>query len=289
MIEKKTGAGGLETLVLSEKSGDLVELVPERGAIVTRFRSKGEEVLFLDPATLVDKTKNVRGGVPVLFPIAGKLPEGRYEWGGKKYEMGQHGFGRNKAWRIASQDDAPRGPSVRLALSSDDSTRAVFPFDFEAGCTVTLSDGKLTVALDATNKGKEELPVQFGFHPYFTVPDAAKKDARLETKATKGFDNKTGKDVTIGAIDFTADEVDLHLADHGAPGTKLARGADRRDLRLGWSPDVKRVVLWTLKGKDFICVEPWTGPGGALAKNDPSLIRLAPAQSARMWMEISLA
>ena len=289
MIEKKTGEGGLETVVLSTKDGDLVEVVPERGAIVTRFRSKGEEVLFLDPATLADRTKNVRGGVPVLFPIAGKLPDGRYEWADQVYALPQHGFGRNKAWRIASQTDDARGPSLRLALASDDSTRAVFPFDFEAGVTVTLAEGTLTVALDATNRGEGEMPVHLGFHPYFVVPDAAKKDAHLETKATRGFDNKTQKDVKVTAIDFTGDELDLHLADHGAAGTRLTRGAGRRDLRLSWSPDVKRVVLWTLKGKDFICVEPWTGPGGALANNDRSLIWLAPGQNARLFMEIALA
>ena len=68
----------------------LAEVVPERGAICSRLRIGGSEVLYLDPATLADPTKNVRGGIPVLFPIAGKPDPGS--------ALKQHGFARNLPW-----------------------------------------------------------------------------------------------------------------------------------------------------------------------------------------------
>ena len=61
----------LESLDLTH--GDVAaSLVPERGAIVTALRVGDRDVLYLDRATLEDPTKNVRGGIPVLFPYAGK-------------------------------------------------------------------------------------------------------------------------------------------------------------------------------------------------------------------------
>ena len=64
--------GVMDTITLTE--GDTrVEIAPARGALVTRLVVKGQELLYLDRATLDDPSKNVRGGIPVLFPFAGRL------------------------------------------------------------------------------------------------------------------------------------------------------------------------------------------------------------------------
>jgi galactose mutarotase-like enzyme len=40
--------------------------------------------------------------------------------------------------------------------------------------------------------------------------------------------------------------------------------AQGRDLlRLDLDPAFTTVVVWTLPGRDFLCVEPWTGPANA--------------------------
>src|SRR5438132_2165715 len=88
-VDEFAGVAGMKTSALAG-DGALAEVVPERGGLVTRFRVQGRGLLYLDEATLADRSKNVRGGVPVLFPIAGKAPEGG--------AMKQHGFARNRAW-----------------------------------------------------------------------------------------------------------------------------------------------------------------------------------------------
>ena len=35
-------------------------------------------------------------------------------------------------------------------------------------------------------------------------------------------------------------------------------------MLLEWSADQRVLVLWTLPGKPFVCVEPWSGPANAL-------------------------
>src|SRR3954463_2266927 len=107
--------------------GDVrADVVPERGALVTALRVGTRDVLYLDPETLADPTKNVRGGIPLLCPFAGKLVDETLALTGTK--MKQHGFARNRAWTVTERDAG----SLTMTLAADAETRAQFPFDFTA-------------------------------------------------------------------------------------------------------------------------------------------------------------
>jgi galactose mutarotase-like enzyme len=224
-------------------------VVPSRGGLVSRFRAGGEEVLFLDPATLADPSKNVRGGIPVLFPFPDKRPNGS--------TLKQHGFARTLPWKVL---DAAKSRLV-YALEASDSTRAGFPHEFRLELAVALAGPELSLTFEIQNRGTTPMPLHFGLHPYFAVPLDAKGAARVDTTANVAFDNRTGQTGPLPAIDFGGEEVDLHLLDHSAPNTVL-HGA--RDVSLSWSPNFQTLVLWTLPGQPFICVEPWSAPTGTL-------------------------
>src|SRR5690349_18135687 len=101
----------LETITLEDHVAQArVVIAPTRGGMVTRFEVAGRPVLFLDESTLVDETKNVRGGNPVLFPSPGPLAGDRFTREGKPGSMKQHGFARQRAWSVA-----PRGERDREA------------------------------------------------------------------------------------------------------------------------------------------------------------------------------
>src|SRR6476659_4997807 len=103
-----------------------VALAPGRGGMVTRFRVGETNVLYMDAETLHDPMKNVRGGIPILFPIAGALRDDQFQDGGQAYAMRQHGFARTLPWTIADQSTAD-GASMTLALGPTAATRAQFP------------------------------------------------------------------------------------------------------------------------------------------------------------------
>jgi galactose mutarotase-like enzyme len=242
-------------------------LAPDRGGMVTGLEIDGEPVLFLDEATLADPTKNVRGGVPILFPIAGRPAPGS--------PMKQHGFARNLPWRVLDEGPA----SALLGLDADDGTRALYPFDFALRYRYVLGGGALRIEQRFENRSTEPMPIQPGLHPYFAV--AAKAGARVATDATVAWDNVAGARTAVGTIDLTAKEVDLHLLDHGPRGTRLDRpGA--RPVVLEWSDDQRLLVIWTLAGRDFVCVEPWSGPAGTAAA------WVAPGAAHESWLAISL-
>ncbi|HVV85707.1 MAG TPA: hypothetical protein VHE35_21760 [Kofleriaceae bacterium] len=266
------------------RDGDaIVELEPARGGLVTRFEVGARRVLFLDEATLRDPSKNVRGGVPVLFPTPGKLTGGAWSYGGHGGTLPQHGFARNLPWRVVDAGPA----AATLALAANDATRAAFPWEFAVELTVRV-DGA-TVHLDhrVTNAGDEPMPFGFGFHPYFLVADADKARARVETRARRAFDNVRKQDVDLaGPIDLTAAEVDLHLLDHGATDATLSTPAG--DVHLRGSSEYTHWVVWTLAGRDFVCLEPWTCPGDALNRGDRLLV-LAPGESRALSLAITAA
>ncbi len=281
------GRDPLESLVLRDhQTNARVVLAPTRGGLVTRFSIGGEELLYLDEATLRDPSKNVRGGIPLLFPIAGKLaPEARLA-GDVTHAMKQHGFARNRAFSVASRQ-ASEDARVTLALESDEATLAQYPFAFRFLATFSLKDGALGVRFEFVNTGNRPMPIQPGVHPYFVVPDEKKRDARVPTDAKSAFDNVTGRDVELARpIDLTAAEVDLHLHGHTGDEVRLVRPWTR-DVVIRYSADHHMVVVWTQRGKDFVCVEPWLDRGGALASGGGVVV--APGASHVSTLEVSLA
>ncbi len=52
-----------------------LEIVPEKGGIVTKWSLQGQDILYLDVERFKNPNLSVRGGIPVLFPICGNLPD----------------------------------------------------------------------------------------------------------------------------------------------------------------------------------------------------------------------
>src|SRR3954467_7816428 len=98
----QTGAfarDGLDFVALRHApSQSVVEVCPERGALVTRYAWGGRELLYLDRQTLVDRAASVRGGIPILFPNPGRLPSERWSWNDAAGQLPQHGFARRLPW-----------------------------------------------------------------------------------------------------------------------------------------------------------------------------------------------
>jgi galactose mutarotase-like enzyme len=264
----------LEThLLVDHEVKARVVLAPTRGGMVTRFIANDTNVLYLDADTLRDPMKNVRGGIPVLFPIAGRLADDKYQWGGATYTMKQHGFARNMPWAIVDQA-TDGGARLGLALVPTPMTRAQYPFEFRLAVTYVLCEGRLTVQTRVSNLGEGPMPLHPGLHPYFQLADRNKRAARVVTEATQAWDNRAGARVALREpIDLSADVVDLHVLDHWPRTVRLTRPEDR-DLELSLGVPDRVLVVWTERGRDFVCVEPWTTRANAL--NDGSAPQLPP-------------
>jgi galactose mutarotase-like enzyme len=270
----------LELNLTDPQTGASATIEPARGGIVTRFDVAGRRILFMDTQTLRDPTKNVRGGVPVLFPSPGKLADDAWSYAGRRGSMKQHGFARNLPWQVTQSSAS----AASLTLVASDETRAQFPWEFSVEQTVAVGGRSLRLDQRVTNHGGSAMPFGFGFHPYFFVPDAAKRATAIATRATRAYDNVTKRTVELAAIDLTQPEVDLHLLDHGSTTSELV--SPDGTIQLRGSPEYTHWVVWTLAGKDFVCLEPWTCPGDALNTGHRLLV-LAPGESRSLSLEIA--
>ncbi len=258
----------------------LARVSPARGGLVTALSVAGRDVLYLDEATLADPSKNVRGGVPVLFPSPGRLRDDRYARGAVAGALGQHGFARSSPFEVL---DA-REDRVTMRLRPSDAARAEFPFEHELTLSARVSPGALHLDAEVRNPGAVELPYGLGYHPYFFVPAAEKAAARVPTQATRAWDNVAKRARALSGIALGDGEVDLHLLDHGGSRAELCLGGGRVVVAGddGW----RCWVVWTLPGRDFVCLEPWTSPADALNTGD-GLLTLAPGASRAHRLTIS--
>lgn len=274
----------LETIVLTDStSGSRVVIAPTRGGMVSRFDVAGRPVFYLDAATLTDRAKNVRGGSPVLFPSPGALADDVFITGqGRAARMRQHGFARQKEWSVVGTSHA----EATLALHPDADTREQYPWEFALTLRYSLASATLKIEARVENLSDTPMPFALGFHPYFYLPNEDKSLARVPTGARHAYDNVAKQAVDVhGSLDLTAKEVDLHLLDH--PGRTAT--LERRDDRIVITADsaFDRWVVWTLSGKDFVCLEPWTARANALNTGE-DLRRLAPGESETLTHSISV-
>lgn len=249
-----------QTYILSD--GDaLIEVVPERGGIITRWQMAGQELLYLDSDRFTHPDLSVRGGIPILFPICGNLPDNTYQYDGQSYNLPQHGFGRALPWQVISTN--PDNAQIVLSLHSNDATRAVYPFEFELTFTYTLKGNTITLHQRLTNHSATVLPFSVGFHPYFLVMDKSK--LQLDLPSTHYQDRITGKTIDFGgSFDYSVAEIDAAFQGL-SNGTSHVTERDRNiRLTMNTSPEFSTLVFWTVQGKDFYCLEPWTAGRNAI-------------------------
>ena len=75
-----------------------IKFCPERGGVITNWVSDGKEILYFDDKRFMDKTKSIRGGIPILFPICGNLKTPGSVCGTDYSQLSQHGFARDLQW-----------------------------------------------------------------------------------------------------------------------------------------------------------------------------------------------
>ncbi|WP_438431262.1 aldose epimerase [Gorillibacterium sp. sgz500922] len=279
----QTYTDAFEMVELTEESTDSsVILCPERGGIVTSFRSRGRELLYLDRETLLDPAANVRGGIPVLFPISGQLPGGEYVWEGQSYRIRNHGVVRNRPWRVVGTSTED-GAAVTIRIASDAGTQGEYPFTFELTFTYRLRNGALRIEQEYANLSERAMPFYAGLHPYF---NAAIGPIAYETDATRLLDLNDGAEKPFsGTLDLSGAKESAVLLDAREPMISFAADEGAR-VALRYSPEFRYIVLWTVPGKPFICVEPWMAKNEEMLRGD-ELARLDPQSRLRLFVEIS--
>ncbi|WGV25594.1 aldose epimerase [Halotia branconii] len=252
-----------KTYILSdETAGSQLEVVPERGGIITRWRVQGQEIFYLDTERFTNPNLSVRGGNPILFPICGNLPDNSYIHNGKQYNLKQHGFARDLSWEVTDQATQNQA-SLTVVLNSTEQTKAVYPFDFQVVFTYKLQGNTLEIQQEYKNLSSIQLPFSTGFHPYFLAKD--KTQLKFEIPSHE-YQDQRSKEIHRfnGNFDFNLDEIDVAFKELTSQSATVIDNSRKLELTLDYGKEYPILVFWTLKGKDFYCLEPWTAPRNSL-------------------------
>ena len=293
---------GIRVFSLASTNGSVrADIVPELGGTVSSLILRGpdsqpRECLhrcnwFWDP-----RTEQTRGGIPLLFPICGRLLKnnvpGVYHIGNNPFVLPIHGFAMRLPWEVV---ESSKPDALRLRLIDSAVTRAMYPFQFKLEIFSTLTDAACSCHLTVTNTGSEPMPYYAGFHPFFaTPPVGAGKEQTTFAVHPRSLHlcNETKTDV-VGSAPPPA--FPMSVANDGMNGLLLEMGEDHEsricfpdgfEIRQTASPIFRYRQFYTLPGESFFCDEPWMAPPGSM--NRPGAARvLQPGQSETGMFQIS--
>jgi galactose mutarotase-like enzyme len=276
-----------QTYILSDQEAQSrIEVVPERGGIITSWRIQGQNILYMNAERFADPSLSIRGGIPILFPICGNLPGNTYRHQNREYTLKQHGFARDLPWQVidSNTEDVAR---LSLRLTSNAQTLAVYPFEFQLTFTYELQGNTLTLRQDYLNQSDRVMPFSTGLHPYFWVTD--KTQLEFEIPASHVQDQNSQEIHPFrGTFDLSQEEIDVALR---PVNKRRASIIDRRrnfKITLDYSDRYSTLVFWTVQGQDYACLEPWSAPRNALNTGE-NLLHLDPGDRCETVVKLSLS
>jgi galactose mutarotase-like enzyme len=243
----------IETIKTPE--GNEVSFSPERGGIITSIKFNGKEILYLDEETFNNIETNVKGGVPILFPNAGPIPD---EIKTEEFkDLKQHGFARNLKW------DAQKTPDGFIeTLNSNEQTDKIYPYKFKLTIQGKFDDNNsFTIMQIIENlETDKDMPVSSGLHPYFKVlSEEIKKIKFKELETIEEQIKKWGENIKAISTKNPNKPMEVEIPGLGT-------------LIFEISEEYKRVWVWSQEGKDFICIEPVMRDKGGIV-SDPEIIK----------------
>lgn len=280
------------------ESTGLGAAIDPQGAQLSLLRdARGRELLWDgDPAVW-------KGRAPVLFPIVGELAGGSYRLGTKVYRLPRHGFARNRRFELESSS----GCAAQFCLAADRESLEVYPFRFRLTIRFELAGSVLSVKATIRNEGEESMPASFGYHPALRWPlpfgqprsEHFIEFERDEPGPVRRLDSSGLLSPQLHATPISNRHLPLvdslfesdALILDGVRSRRVVYGASRGPRIQVSFPDAAYLGVWSKRGADFICIEPWNGladPQGFAGDfaSKPGIFQIAPG-TARTF-EISL-
>ena len=269
-VRFELGEGGLPKCVLTHKNGSSAEVYLFGANVTSWCLPSGDDVLYVRPDAVFDKSKPISGGIPLCFPRFGPSDE-----------MQQHGFARNLDWSVISSSADPNPdypePSVLLMLKDNEYTRGMWDCAFQATYEVTLRRDKLRVEFavlnpeqDKKRRGNDDaISFTAALHTYVEVTDAGDTSKVF----VKGLEGKSYIDKALDVANpqptkaketlSFGDEIGLfdRVFLNTEPETLLHVGTGAAvavENTAGWTDTVVWNPHETLPGdmwKQFVCVE----------------------------------
>ncbi|MBQ7386576.1 MAG: hypothetical protein IJW03_00230 [Clostridia bacterium] len=253
-------------MIYSITNGCISAQISDIGAELISVRgSDGFEYIWGADETYWDKH------APLLFPVCGRLVDQKYVFSGKEYRMDIHGFAKDSKFTVKNRTD----DSLTLELSSSETTREIYPFDFSLTAQFSLKDASLLVNFTVKNTGNSTLPYMLGWHPGFVLEsDCPVSDFSLtfDRENIKLYPLQHGCFVSPSSCDYTLTDCKYFINDEQLAkvdtlifrecGKSVTLGSEHtaHSLTLEWSETLPYFCIWKRPAAEarYVCLEPWS-------------------------------
>jgi len=264
---------------------------PSAGMVCASWVVDGDELLGQRGGLARYEATRSTMGIPLLHPWANRINGWNYAAAGRRVELDPdspiiktdpngvpiHGFlGASPYWDIlgATADDTMARLSARLDFADHPEYLEGFPFPHTLELDVTLRETTITIRSTITAGAETPVPISYGFHPYFTIPDAPREEWHVELPPMKHLLVDEGLIPTGELEPFSADPGplgdttydDIYTDLPESPRFVLA-GGDHR-ITVDFLAGYRYAVVFAPEDDDVVCFEPMTAPTNALQSGD---------------------
>jgi aldose 1-epimerase len=287
-------------------AGDLQAVFwPGSGMLGVSLKHRGAELLRRIDDLESAKSRGSTAGIPLLYPWANRLASLKYQAAGRDvsldpsstllhfddHHLPMHGVPWGQlAWEIVAAK--PDSLLARLDWNRPD-LLAIFPFPHKVEMAAALSSDSLTLHTTVFANAGSSVPISFGFHPYFGIPQLPRAQWRLQSPHMNKLqlDSRgipTGTQESFGPFDSLLGDKSF---DDGfaliGPHSSFSLSGAGRHITVTFLENFPHAQIFAPKDKDFIALEPMTAPTSALTSGQ-GLQVLAPGDQFRASFRITV-
>lgn len=210
---------------------------------------------------------------PILFPIVGKVNNGKYKVDGVTFQLPQHGLARTKEFVMIEKTK----DSMTFQLSYSNETLKVYPYKFILRIKYTLLKNSVTTSYTVVNEDNKEIFFSIGAHPAFMCPIKSGEvmedyyfEFNKKENSSKMLLNEEGyllhereeclknSDIIPLSLDLFKNDA-LIFDDLKSNKISLKSKNHNKSLTMDFT-GFPYMGLWTKNtGAPFVCIEPWYG------------------------------
>ncbi len=288
----------LTTYTLSSPDDVTVTFIPGAGMVGSSLTHDDAELLGMRAGLAAYRKSGKTFGIPLLAPWANRLEHKVFD-GIELVTDGTPGVHRDANglpihgllagcpdWRITRAEVGGEGEDAGAWLVADLDFNAsrpefpAFPFPHLLTVAVHLIDSKVEVWTSVTATGELEVPIAFGWHPYFAPPGGDRQDWTVSKPFTHRL-KLDGRFVPTGEVKRGPVEVNtLGDPDDGGislddlfadvvPGTTAWIEGGKRRITLSYDFGYDYAVLFAPKDQPLVAIEPMSAPTDPLSGHFP--------------------
>lgn len=249
-----------EELVL--KNDELLVTISTLGAELQSVKKGSEEYIWIgDPGSF-------KFHAPLLFPIIGIMKDNKYIYNDKVYHLENHGYGRFLEFELESYSSQK---AVFLHRYNDE-TLKMFPFKYELRISYILNDSSLKIEHKIKNLDCNEMYFSIGSHEAYYCPEGIEEYSIIFEKsevldyclAISGLLEHKTENIGMNITEFPLkyeyfENKSLIFLNLKSREVSLKNRRSGKIVSVKFDNEHTAFTLWTIPGKQYICLEPWCG------------------------------